>query len=276
MEQSREFCSRQHTVRGSLKNLCKHHTGMDGGKRESSESSTELSMHPIDCFIAIMSQGLSRPSAEGCHLLMWNCMWESTWSPRPAPAPILQLCEYGLLMTSSCLPSVVMTSTNGKLAYCWRWCPASKHKGLTSGHAWVIWKFITQAHSLVIYTLWLYLRSQACFGSFSMQFLSPSLSKGCPEGHFPQQILWTHVFTSGSAFLRSPDKHQLLAATASIYLLQPWRSWLFWCHSCRQHVTPGWSVCLSFGPDLVPSGGISPQTNPDSRQANLQRPHGEV
>ena len=53
-------------------------------------------------------------------------------------------------------------------------------------------------------------------GSFSMQFLSPSLSKGCPEGHFRLQILRSHIFTSGSAFagaLTNTSSLQLLPAS---------------------------------------------------------------
>lgn len=104
------------------------------------------------------------------------------------------------------------------------------------------------------------------FGSFSMRFLFPSLLKGFPEGHFPQQILQTHIFTSGSAFSGSPDKYQLLAATASIYLLQPWHSCLFCCHSCQQHITPGCVVCLSFlWVRSSPLGRHLTQTNPDSK-----------
>ena len=134
-----------------------------------------------------------------------------------------------------------LTSTNRKLAYCWRWCPASKYRD--NQWAWMsdmeIHNPSPQSCDLHFMTL---SRVTSLFGSFSMPFLFPSLLKGFPEGHYPQQILQTHIFTSGSAFSGSPDKYQLLAATASIYLLQPWRSCLFCCHSCEQHITPAYGL----------------------------------
>lgn len=78
--------------------------------------------------------------------------------------------------------------------------------GTTSGHAWVIWKFITQAHSLVIYTLWLYLRSQACL------VLSPCSS----FPHHSQRVVLKDISLSKSCELMF--LHQALLSQ------EPWQT----------------------------------------------------
>lgn len=237
-------------------------------KRESSWVLV-LTSTPSHRLLHCSNEGVVRdfqgPQQRGCQLLIWNCMWESAWSPRPAAAPILQPCEYRLLMTSSCLPSVVkLTSTNGKLAYCWRWCPASKHRD----NQWACMSDMEvhnpspQSYDLHFMTL---SQITSLFGSFSMQFLSPSLSKGCLEGHFPQQILWTHVFTSGSAFSGA------LTNTNSLQLLPASTFFSLDFHGFSDAIVVNSTllldvVCLSFlWARSSPLGRHLTQSNPDSK-----------
>ena len=127
------------------------------------------------------------PQWRGFQLLMWNYIWESTRSLRPAVAPILQPCECGLLMTYSCLSSLVN----------WPWPMESwltgggnvlppKHRGgqwawlrdmeghdpsplASRGDDSVLW-FTLQS------PLWFYLRSQACLVLSPCNSFFPSLS----------------------------------------------------------------------------------------------------
>lgn len=165
MELSREFCSRQHTVRTAWKISVNILLGMDGGKEGKlwvlvlSSTQSHMLLHCNNEGVVRDFQG---PHQRGCQLLMWNRIWEGPWSLRPAAAPILQPCGYGLLMTSSCLPSVVNWPQPTE-----NWLTAGgyvlpSNTGTTSGHERVIRRSTTQARSLVIYTLWLYCGSQAC------------------------------------------------------------------------------------------------------------------
>lgn len=134
--------------------------------------------------------------------------------------------------------------------------------GTTSGHAWVIWNPSPQSCDLHLMTL---SQITSLFGSFSMQFLSPSLSKGCPEGHFPQQILWTHVFTSGSAFSGA------LTNTNSLQLLPASTFFSLDVHGFSDAIVVNSTllldvVCLSFlWARSSPLGRHLTQSNPDSK-----------
>lgn len=192
-----------------------------------------LSSTPSRRLLHCNNEGVARdfqgPQQRGCQLLMWNCIWERADPQGQRLLPSSSRVNMGCWWPPAASP---LWSNWPRPVENWLTAGGDvlpPNIGATRGHAWVIWKFTTQARSLVIYTLWLYLRSQACL------VLSPCSS----FPHHSQRVVLKDISIRKSCELTF--LHQALLSQEPWQIPTP-------CSYCQHPPSPA----LMFMPFLLP------------------------